>query len=75
MCRTKLKQKELEHENLKRCCESLREENGRLRESEGGEHKTGNRSVSAEIHENRAGGLTRTVNVYKTVTNVQINCR
>jgi hypothetical protein len=45
-----------------------------LRESEGGEQKTRNRSVSAEIHENRAGGLTCTVNVYKTVTNVQINC-
>ena len=74
MCRTKLKQKELEHENLKRCCESLREENGRLRESEGGEQKTGNRSVSAKIHENRVGRLTRTVNVYRIVTNVQINC-
>jgi hypothetical protein len=61
-------------ENLKRCCESLREENGRLRESEGGEQKTRNRSVSAEIHQNRARGLTCTVNVYKTVTNVQINC-
>jgi homeobox-leucine zipper protein len=30
MCRTKLKQKELECENLKQCCESLREENRRL---------------------------------------------
>jgi hypothetical protein len=65
MCRTELKQKELEHKNLKRCCESLREENRRLRESEGGEQKTGNRSVSAESHENRAGGLTHTVNVYR----------
>jgi hypothetical protein len=59
---------------MKRCCESLREENGRLRESEGGEQNTRNRSVSPEIHGNRAGGLTCTVNVYKTVTNVQINC-
>ena len=57
--------KGLEHKNLKRCCESLREENRRLRESEGGEQKTGNRSVSAESHENRAGGLTRTINVYR----------
>jgi hypothetical protein len=74
MCKTKLKQKELEHENLKRFCESLREENRRLRESEGGEQKTGNRSVSAKIHENRVRRLTCTVNVYRTVTNVQINC-
>jgi hypothetical protein len=65
MCRTELKQKELEHKNLKRCYESLREENRRLRESEGGEQKTGNRSVSVESHENRAGGLTHTVNVYR----------
>jgi hypothetical protein len=36
--------------------------------------ETGNRSLSAESHENRAGGLTLTVNVYRTVTNVQINC-
>jgi hypothetical protein len=45
-----------------------------LRESEGGEQKTRNRSVSAKIHENHAGGLTCTVNVYNTVTNAQINC-
>ena len=56
-----------------------------VRESNGGEHKivrvwgtrteeAGNRSVSVESHENRAGGLTLTVNVYRTVTNVQINC-
>jgi hypothetical protein len=62
-----------------------RESETMLRESEGGEQKivrvsgtrteeTGNRSVSAESHENRAGGLTLTVNVYRTVTNVQINC-
>jgi len=74
MCKTKLKQKELEHKNLKRFCESLREENKRLQESEGGEQKTGNRSVSTKIHENRVGRLTRIVNVYRTVTNVQINC-
>ena len=74
MCKTKLKQKELEHENLKRFCESLREENRRLRESEGGEKKTVNRSVSTKIHENYVGRLTRTVNVYRIVTNVQINC-
>jgi hypothetical protein len=36
-----------------------------LQESEGGEQKTGNRSVSAESHENHAGGLTRTINVYR----------
>jgi hypothetical protein len=74
MCRTKLKQKELEHENLKRFCKSLKEENRRLQESKGGEQKTGNRSVSTKIDENRVGRLTRTVNVYRTVTNVQINC-
>jgi hypothetical protein len=51
-----------------------RESETMLRESEGGEQKTRNRSVSAKIHENHAGGLTCTVNVYKTVTNVQINC-
>ena len=45
-----------------------------LRESEGGEQKTGNRSVSAKIHENCVGRLTLTVNVYRTLTNVQINC-
>ena len=74
MCKTKLKQKELEHENLKRFCKSLKEENRRLRESKGGEQNTRNRSVSAKIHENHVGRLTRTVNVYRTVTNVQINC-
>jgi cell shape-determining protein MreC len=74
MCKTKLKQKELEHENLKRFYESLREENRRLRESEGGEQKTGNRSVSTKILENIVRRLTRTVNVYRTVTNVRINC-
>jgi hypothetical protein len=35
--------------------------------------ETRNRSVSAESHENCAGGLTLTVNLYRTVTNVQIN--
>ena len=51
-----------------------RESKTLLKESEGGKQMTGNKSVSAESHEKRAGGLTLTVNVYKTVTNVQTNC-
>ena len=31
-------------------------------------------SVSPKIHENHVGRPTCTVNVYRTVTNVQINC-